>query len=200
MKSKTKTNIFLDFDGTIVDSIKAYCDVYNDKYKHNSKFVAADSTKAYKWDMRDICPLEKEVSRVFDSPEFFNKLQFIDNNIPSYIRHLQYYYNIIICTIGSNYNIHYKSKWIAEKLPFITQAIYLVNTGNSGAIMDKSLPDMSNSILIDDNIKNLHTSNAKHKIIFGKEYEYNIDKNNQYIRVNGWKQLHQLLVRDVYEI
>ncbi len=195
---KEKINIFLDFDGTIVNSIKAYCDVYNQKYKEHSKFKLANPDNAYEWDMRDICPLENDVSRVFDSKEFFDNLTFIDAYVPIYIKHLQNHYNIIICTIGTNYNIHHKSKWIANNLPSVKQAIYLVQTDDSGAIVDKSLPDMSGGIIIDDNIKNLDTSNAKIKILFGKEYAFNKDTNDKYIKAQNWAQLMQIL--ELYQL
>lgn len=191
---KNKTNLFLDFDGTIANSIKAYCDVYNNKYKDYPEFIKSNPESAYEWDMQDICPLEEMPHLVFDQKEFFDNLEFIERNVDLQIQSLQEYYNVIICTIGTHTNIHYKSKWIEENLPFVKQAIYLVNDSEDGAIMDKSLPNMEGGIIVDDNIKNLHTSNASVKILFGKEYAFNIDNKQEYIRLRTWYHLYEYLL------
>lgn len=53
---------------------------------------------------------------------------------------------------------------------------------------DKSCVDMSGGIFIDDKLSNLDTSNAKEKILFGKEYPWNKD-NTKYTRVMNWMHL-----------
>lgn len=189
-----KRNLFLDFDGTIVNSIKAYCNVYNNKWKNHKDFKEANPDDVYYWDMRDVCPLEHDIEGAFASPDFFKNLEFMNILTRYYIKELQQAYNIIICTIGSHYNIHHKSKWIANNLPFIENAIYLVNRSNGNVKMDKSLPNMEDGIIVDDNIKNLETSNAKYKIIFGKEYDFNLDKDNKYWRASNWEQLYVTLI------
>lgn len=189
-----KRNLFLDFDGTIVDSVAAYCKTYNEKWENHKEFKRANPNDVYYWDMRDVCPLEQDIEGAFASPNFFKNLEFMDTLTRYYIKELQKAYNIIICTIGSNYNIHYKSKWIADNLPFVKNAIYLVNRCDGNVIMDKSLPNMQGGIIVDDNIKNLETSNAKYKIIFGKEYDFNLDKEDKYWRTLNWEQLYVTLI------
>ena len=50
---------------------------------------------------------------------------------------------------------------------------------------------MSDGIFVDDSAQNLFTSNAKVKICFGDEYEWN--KNWNGIRCFNWCELYNLL-------
>ena len=68
---------------------------------------------------------------------------------------------------------------------------------------DKSCVDMSGGIFIDDKLSNLDTSNAKEKIVFGKEYPWNTG-NTKYTRVMNWmdalKYIRSLEDTDAKEI
>ena len=57
--------------------------------------------------------------------------------------------------------------------------------------MDKSIVDMSDGILIDDNPHNLISSNAKNKILFGRDYNYN--KGFDFERLYTWSQVYDRL-------
>jgi len=58
--------------------------------------------------------------------------------------------------------------------------------------MDKSIVDMKNAIFIDDVLSNLESSNAKYKIVFGDEYEWNIT--NKHGRCFNWTDVETLLL------
>jgi len=184
-----KTKLFLDVDGVIIDSIKAYCSTYNEIYKNHSKFTPAIWYECKKWDLKDVAPLVKSCNEIFSSPLFFKYAEFININTKEVIEELCNKYRIIICSIGTPENIAQKSLWLKENLPHIKEYIFLVN---DGCKMDKSFIDMSSSIFIDDVVSNLDSSNADYKIVFGDEYEWN--KTNKYLRCYNWTDIHRLLI------
>lgn len=52
----SKRRLFLDADNTIINSTKAYCDVYSILYEDHSEYIKPDISKLQKWDLTDICP------------------------------------------------------------------------------------------------------------------------------------------------
>lgn len=181
--------IYLDFDGVVVNSIKAFCDVYNNVFKEEEKFVPADWTKVNRWDLADECPLTVDiVEGVFKSDDFFEVLEFMDEDTLNIINKLKEKYKIIICSIGTPENISKKTMWIKDNLG-IEDMILL---SQSEALMDKSIIDMSDGIIIDDHGNNLITSNAGVKICFGEIKEWNEDWEG--IMIANWKELGEMLL------
>lgn len=179
--------IFLDFDGVIVDSVKSYCSVYNYFFKAN-----ADYTKVNKWDLSDEClKAVKYVEDIFASKEFFDYLELMDEYTKDVLDQLKEKYEIIICSIGTPMNISRKSKWIEDYLG-IKDMILL---SKSDLVIDKSIIDMGNSIIIDDNSNNLFSSNADIKICFGEVKEWN--ENWDGLRAKNWKELGELLINKI---
>lgn len=158
-----KERLFLDQDGTITNSIKAYCRAYSDLYQFHSNYKYPDWTKVEKWNMSDQCPLETNPENIFSHHKFFSYLDFIDDNMKEVLFELSEKYQIIITSIGTPQNLAYKAVWLDEHLPFIKDYILL---RNDGCIMNKSIVDMSTGIFVDDVDSNLLTSNAKWKICF----------------------------------
>jgi 5'(3')-deoxyribonucleotidase len=184
-----KMNLFLDFDSTIVDSIKAYCDVYNTMFNRFEGFAKADPTLVNRWDLIDQCPLAKGMCEdIFSSPMFFQKLEMFPgaNDV---LLDLSYYYNIIICSIGTKENISRKATWIDHNLNFIDNLILI---SNRGVKMDKSIVDMKESIFIDDHNDNLKSSNAFIKCCYGKEYAWNV--NSCEMRLVNWEEVRNFLI------
>lgn len=91
-------------------------------------------------------------------------------------------YEITIVSCGYSPNLRAKELWIKEHLPYCK----FIGV-NFKEYSDKSHIDMSDGIFIDDSFKNLETSNAKYKICFGDEYEWN--KDNTYIRLYNWNDV-----------
>ncbi len=185
-----KERLFLDFDGTIVDSIKAFCDTYNFYYEKIDGFKPADWSKVKQYNFKDQCPLVTDVQDIFSNIYFFDKLEFINCNTFEIIKELNKEFEIHIVTIGTINNIAQKSIWIKKNLPFIKHCEFLFN---NGCKMDKSIVDMKDSIFIDDVLSNLESSNAKYKIIFGDEYEWNRD--SEHIRCFNWSDVKALLIQ-----
>lgn len=157
-------------DSTIIDTNKAFCSLYNKIYQTHNNFTPADHNKVKDWGYSCQCPLQiGETEHLFGRKD----LWFYVECLP-YAKKILYdlteKYQVIICSIGSKENIAYKSLWLNENLNFIDDVILI---SNKGIKMDKSIVDMSNSTFVDDNEKNLYSSNATRKIAFGKVFDWN---------------------------
>ena len=184
-----KQKLFLDFDGVIVDSVKAYCDLYNEEFKVYKNFNKANYKKVNKWNFSDQCPLAVSyIENMFSSYKFFDLLKLMDNNTIQIIKELQNKYKVIVCSIGTPENISYKASWIKDILNIDDMILIAKNN----AAIGKSIIDMSESIIIDDHEDNLITSNANMKICFGETKSWN--KNWKGIRVNNWSELKEFLL------
>lgn len=181
--------LFLDFDNCIVDSIKAYCDVYNEIYQFRPNFKKANPYLVEEWDFKDQCPLASNCNDIFSFYLFFEKCEFINPNTEEVINKLCEKYEVIVASIGTPENIAYKSLWLKEKLPCIKNHIFLVN---DGCTMDKSSINMENSIFIDDVASNLESSNATYKICFGEVYKWNEQWKGK--RAINWTDIENLLL------
>lgn len=184
--------LFLDFDCTIVDAIKTYCNVYNMHYKQLEGFKEADYTKVNRYDLKDQCHLVDHQENIFSTQEYFNHLEFMPY-AREVIERLGSKYELIICSIGTLDNISYKAQWIKNNLPFIKNVILISSAvGASGIKTDKSVVNMKDSIFIDDHSENLFSSNAELKVCFGKEYVWNNSWTGQ--RCFHWKEVEKLLL------
>lgn len=184
--------LFLDFDCTIVDSVKTYCNVYNMLYKQQDDFKEADHNKVNRYDLKDQCHLVDHQETIFSNREFFSHLEFMPY-AREVIERLGSKYELVICSIGTLDNISYKAQWIKSNLSFIKNVILISSAvGSKGMKMDKSIANMKDSIFIDDHVENLLSSNAELKICFGKEYEWNKSWMGQ--RCFNWKEVEKLLL------
>ena len=181
----SKQKLYLDFDSTICNSAKAYCDTYNFLYKGLPDFVPADHTKNQHWDFHEVAPLVENPMSIFNHPFFFEKAEFM-LDAEEVIKKLCEKYQVIICSIGTYDNISLKSQFIKTQMPYIQDAILLIN---QGCKMDKSSVNMEDghSIFIDDVASNLYSSDAETCILFGERYPWN----------SGWIWDHCLTWLDV---
>ncbi|WP_297419384.1 HAD hydrolase-like protein [Clostridium sp.] len=152
-----KPKLFVDFDGTIVNSIDAFCKVYHDWYSNNKDYKNPIPENVYKWDLTCECPLAKDnTENIFGSSEFFYYLKPFSNAI-EVLKKLKEKYQIIIVSIGSYENISNKSLYIQDTFPFVDDFIGIVNRGS---VMNKSCINMSgtideNNVFLDDNADSL---------------------------------------------
>ena len=164
--------LFIDVDGVITNTIKKFCEIYNQKYSKHPDFTFSDCTKVREWNFTDQGPLIKsvdEVNEFFDLPEFYYKAAYIDGAIDS-INKLSNKYDISIVTMGSPINLAYKYEALKRKIPIMRY--YGIDISKH---TDKRKVDMSDGIFIDDVSKNLITSNADKKICFGEPMPWNDD-------------------------
>lgn len=186
-----KLKLFLDFDQTIVNAVEAYCETYNEMYGHCEGFVPADWTQVKRWDLKDQCPMHDKPEEIFDSSIFFRHLSPINDNTIEILDMIKEFCHITICTIGRPDNIIKKTKWIEENLDIKDMVLLCQDE----ITMDKSVVNMEGAIFVDDNEKNLYSSNALTKICFGTT-EWNKSWNDGH-RVANWMHLHDLL-KDYY--
>lgn len=167
-----KVKMFVDFDNSLVNTTKKFCEIYSELYKNHIDFIQPKWQLVDKYNFSDQCPLIEKVEEIFKMELFFKDLEFINPNTYEILEELNEKYQIIICSIGEYQNISYKTMWVKENLPFIKDSIFIVN---EGCKMTKSLANMSdlNSIFIDDVESNLISSNAPYKILFGELHQWN---------------------------
>lgn len=190
----TKTKLFLDMDGTLTSSCKAFCEAYNIIYKYHKCFTYANWELVREWNMQDQCTCLKshsDVLEIFESPVFFKMLKFINHNTYEVAKEISKKYQVIIASIGTPKNLSLKSLYLKDNLPFIQDYILLCN---NGCKMNKEIIQMNypDSIFIDDVTTNLDSSNAQNKFIFGLEYPWSETKN--YSRLLDWTEVANKLL------
>ncbi len=166
-----KKILYFDFDETITASADKLIYLANKEFKTKVKFGSH-----YKYDFTDIFPQMTEPIKYFSQPEFFQGLRFIDRDMLGVLKVLhRLNFDLRTVTIGCKKNIELKIQWIQENLPFfnLKDSHFIIKDG-----LGKGEVDLSDGVLIDDALENLITSNAWHKICFGKVTEYNEQAEN----------------------
>ena len=181
----SKQKLFLDFDNTIVDTMYAFCEQYNDIYKYNSNFKRANPKKVKHWNFKTQCPLQLgETEDLFSRKKLWEYMRLY-SNAESSLKELSKKYDITIISIGTAENVAHKSIWIKQNLPMIKDVILI---RNEGVKMDKSSINMEGATFVDDVKSNLDSSNASRKILFGKKYEWNKDWTGEWAK--DWLDLY----------
>ena len=172
--------IYLDFDETITNSIRAVLSVLNPKY--NTTY-SPEEVKLL--DFGDVFPNVKtdEIESCFESDIFWKNLTFKENAQEVIEKLLNRNYELTIVTKGTFNNLIKKVCWINKYFDNRINIVTLKPNESKGNI------DMSDGILIDDNQFYLKESNAKYKILF--ENYKNCEWNNawdSYI-VHNWLEV-----------
>ncbi len=161
--------LYVDFDGTIVNSVKRICDMYNEDYLMYPDFKKVNWTDVNTWEFEELfCADKDNILEYFNFPRFFNEeLEYMDW-AKILLRQLSTQHEIRVVSMGDWANLIGKYNWIKKNLPYaqfmgIDNAIY----PNKGHL------DLSDGILIDDNENNLCNTNAKYTICFGDVYTWN---------------------------
>lgn len=185
----SKNNLFVDFDGVIVQTTKAICDCYHEDFQYYKKFTPIDWRSINTWDFKELeCATSEYINTYFNQQRFFDKLEFIPYAKET-LEELNKDYNITIVSSGYSPNLKAKLLWIEKNLPFC---------GFIGVNMkeyrDKShVEEMRTGIFIDDSSSNLKISNALVNICFGEKYSWNEDWEG--IRLDNWKAVHAFINR-----
>lgn len=159
--------IYVDFDGTIVNSIASIVGLYNEDFKYYKNFKNINQTDINTFDFTECnCASTEYINIYFNQQRFFDRLEFMDN-AEEVLNRLKDKYKIVVISMGHFPNIAAKKAWVKEHMPY---ADFIGVSFES--YDDKSHIDMSDGIYIDDNMKNLNT-NAIENICFGDLYEWN---------------------------
>lgn len=192
MRKMSRPKLFLDFDNTIVDTIAAVVSLYNEDYVNHDGFVAINPENVTSWEFTE-CNLAtyEEIDRYFGDKRFFQRVKLYPS-AGQVLRSLSHRYDITIVSHGYASNLKLKEEWVKDKL---FKEIF-DNSCNAEFIgvdwethNDKSHVDMSNSIFVDDSIRNLETSSAKYKILYGEYMDWN-NTNIEFIRCKNWLDLN----------
>lgn len=181
-----KKKIYIDFDSTIVNSIKAIVSLYNEDFKYYKNFSFVHWTDINTWDFLECnCAKTDYINTYFNQQRFFDRLEYMDN-AKEVLDRLKDDYKIIVVSICSYPNLIAKEKWINKNMPYAKfKGIRL------GKYNNKSHIDMSKSMLIDDRERMLTSSNAKYKICFGDEYMWNENWSGK--RCYNWKEVESYI-------
>ena len=178
--------VYLDVDGTVVDSADAMAKWYNKTYGGNA--VGKD---IYEWNAKDQCPelTVEDIHTLFESDYFFNELTPIKDAQDILERMSKFYgYDFYFCSIGTPNNIKKKVKYLKQHFPFIDKYV-MIERENVVMGKDKYVCD---GVLIDDNQDNLNGS-AKYDILFKPFGEKQWNKDFRGIVTTKWIQVPHIL-------
>lgn len=192
MRNMGRPKLFLDFDNTIVDTIAAVVSLYNEDYVNHDGFVTINPKDVTSWEFTE-CNLAtyEEIDKYFGDKRFFQRVKLYPS-AGQVLRSLSHRYDITVVSHGYASNLKLKKEWVKDKL---FKEIF-DNSCNAEFIgvnwethNDKYHVDMSNSIFVDDSIRNLETSSAKYKILYGEYMDWN-NTNIEFIRCKNWLDLN----------
>ena len=208
-----KPKLYLDFDqldGVITDSISAIVSLYNDDFQAYPNFQLINPNNIHTWNFEECkCASSDIFDMYFNTPRFFERLKFMDQ-ADTFIWLLSYQFDFVIVSHGNYPNLQLKRRWIDRNLRVSINGTKMINQGSMDFIgvdfaehSDKSHVDMSGGIFVEDTYSNLLTSNAKHKIVFGEQYPWNIENevnhatglDESYTRCLNWIELYQEITR-----
>lgn len=174
-------------------------ELYNEDFCAYKDFnhIHPKNIKTYNFDECN-CANKYIINSYFNAPRFFERLDFIDDYVEESIRlFLKNGFNISIVSHGFSPNLKLKEKWIEDYIQTLCDSESLGKVEfigvNRKKESDKSCVDMSDGIFVDDNVGNLITSNARHKIIFGKTYPWN-EGDHGYTRCENWYDLYNYVI------
>lgn len=149
--------IILDFDNTMVDTVKAAQETYNILYSSHPDFKPIQlTTTTVPYMVSKWLPLLNEwAPELFDSDIFFEKVKPFPNAVEVLKKLVEKYgYEIIGCSYGSYKNIIKKCDYIPRVFPFIKKFIPVIG------IHSKSMINMRDAYFIDDFPQYLISSDA----------------------------------------
>lgn len=179
-------NIYIDFDDTITNSIQALLAISNRRYGTSYKIEDVGD-----WNFKDIYPNIplKEIVSIYDTDEFYNLLS-IKRDALFVLRRFAKRNKIFIVTKVNKKSMVQKFQWIKEHIQNFGIDVELI-----GIPLNKSkgIVDMSEGIMIDDNVKFLNETNAKYKILFKNNRKFDELQEWSGMSVTSWQELEKIL-------
>lgn len=179
-------NIYIDFDDTITNSIQALLAISNRRYGTSYKIEDVGD-----WNFKDIYPNIplKEIVSIYDTDEFYNLLS-IKRDALFVLRRFAKRNKIFIVTKVNKKSMVQKFQWIKEHIQNFGIDVELI-----GIPLNKSkgIVDMSEGIMIDDNVKFLNETNAKYKILFKNNRRFDELQEWSGMSATSWQELEKIL-------
>lgn len=182
-------NIYVDFDGTIVDTVGAIVSLYNKDFHYYSKYKHVKPEDINSWDFAECnCASKEYINTYFNQDRFFKELLFMPDAYNALRKLKLLGHRIIVVSMGYSPNLRLKKKWISYHLDDVASEFIPVNFKE---YPDKSHIDMSDGIFIDDSYMNLATSNAKTCVLYGERKSWN--ERWQGIHYTDWWDIYRLI-------
>jgi|GEM_PF-922448 len=187
-------NIFIDIDGVLWNTARKIVELYNKKYNHDGKWEDAKE-----WNFSPAIPdgtPDEVIDELFASKEIYEGDYTVKDAV-DYINKLNNEFSdVYFCTVGKNINNSEKLKMLKRLIPNVK----VITISFPGLVLtDKSMINMDGAVFIDDHSSNLHSTNAKYKILFEPYGDKVWNKEWKGIKLRSWaevyhfiKALHQL--------
>jgi len=189
-----KPVLYIDLDNVVYNTIDVIKYMYDEDYRLYDRWVDVPVTDIKSYTFSELNLLTKEkLNEYFCSGRFFDLVSCIDGaelSIATLNGLSQFPVEFI--SMGTPENIKGKIQWVQNFNKGF--GLNIEFNGVYDSFADKSHIDMSSGILIDDELKNLETSNAQMKICFGN-YDWNKDWSG--IRAENWEQVRKILYEEV---
>lgn len=194
--NSNKKTIFIDMDLTLLNSVKAITEMYDEDFQYYPDYKKIPWEKVVSWSFKELSLFPKgHIEFYFNQKRFFDKVEMYPD-AKEVIDRLSDEYRIVFVSHGYSPNLRLKKIYVTHNFPY---ADFIgVNLDEH---KDKSCVDMAGegNVFIDDTPNNLYNSNAPIKICYG-DYEWNRDFCNLYddeqyyhISVSGWHTIENLL-------
>ena len=186
--------LFTDFDNTLVSTTEAFIKTYSSIHKDHPEFIQPNWEDVNEWDFKDTCHLlngRDDVEAIFKMKELFDNLKLINHNTYEVLEKISNKYQIVLVSIGSYENIHHKSLYVKNNIPFIKDSVFLVN---ENCAMKKELVNMSGegNVFLEDVKSNLDSVIVDRKICFGRIRSWNEQWEGE--RAFNWSEVAEKLL------
>lgn len=175
IKKLNPRRYYIDFDSTLVNSVKAIVCILNNQYNKH-----VDYKDINEWDFSDHFKIDsKGVLTLFDSEEFFNIVEFYDGALEFLKENIN---KVTIISKGNPTNLKLKGEFLAKNGLSEIKYIGLPLNKSKGCI------SMTDCVFIDDVTSNLYETNATYKIQF-REFDEDKSWNSGWDReiLISWK-------------
>ena len=182
--TKTRIKLFIDVDGTIINTAEKFIDKYCKEHNINKTI---NDLKDWGFKSIDRKMHINEFLRYIETEEFFETIELDENFLKFYVMN-EANYEWIFITKGTKKNLELKERFLRESLPNFNNVMYIgIENGE-----DKKIYNMKNAIQIDDNINNLNT-NARYKILIKNYLDTNYNRiqapSDDIYEMNNWKEI-----------
>ena len=188
---KQKQTIFLDVDDVVFNSSEVVVNILNKRYNQDK---TTENVKDWCYKSLNCKMTPKKVEEIFESEEFWSQVKVKDEfieNIAS-VKELREGYNWAFVTQGSQGNLLKKVEFFLNQPEEHSECLGKAKFYGIGLNERKDTVNMCNGIQVDDNYRNLTTTNASLKILI---------KNNRETRYNNYDHQAEMANReDLYII
>ena len=187
-----KPILYVDLDNVVFDTIDVIKYMYDEDYRLYDGYVEVPVEKIKNYSFSELTLLtEEKLNEYFCSGRVFDLVSgIVDSELSIALLNQLVNIPVVFVSIGTPENIRGKELWVKNYNKALGVNVEFIGVHG----FDKSEIDMSGGILIDDELKNLNSSNADLKICFGN-YDWNKEWTG--IRAENWSKVRQIISGEV---